>query len=188
MLSREAIEPPVRLRRPKRFRLTSGRLLGAILGTCTLIGAAAILYPRLTVEPTRMEIDRYHPSESSFQIRNIGYIPLHNVRPMIGLCALIYGVPKQQIPTCDGQLQTKLALTGWHTNILAIDEPQTIEIADLFNFTGLSDQTKLYDADISIIVDFEPWFIPFTIEREFRFYTEIESMDKMIWRSRPVNK
>jgi hypothetical protein len=86
MLSPEEQLPPTGPGHPRRFRLTLGGVFAAILAICTLVGAAAIFYPRLVVDPEQQEIDRYNTDHLSFKIRNTGYIPLFNVTPMLGVC------------------------------------------------------------------------------------------------------
>src|ERR1700722_16551940 len=125
-IEEEEHDPIVKLRRPKRFRPALNKLFGSILAVCTLIGAVAVLYPRLIVDPQN-EIDRYNTDNLAFLLRNTGYYPLYNVSPMLGICQISWGIPNS-FQRCDGPLKTRLLLTPWRTKILYPDDPQTIEL------------------------------------------------------------
>jgi len=47
---------------------------------------------------------------------------------------------------------------------------------------------KFGGADISIIVEYQPGFIPFRQEKEFRFATERASDGKLYWMTRPFDE
>jgi hypothetical protein len=99
-IEEEEHDPIVKLRRPKRFRPALNKLFGSILAVCTLIGAVAVLYPRLIVDPQN-EIDRYNTDNLAFLLRNTGYYPLYNVSPMLGICQISWGIPNS-FQRCDG--------------------------------------------------------------------------------------
>lgn len=199
-VKRKKQPPPAEKKQPsavetRRSHLTPGKVLGAIVAVIGLvlgaIGAWAVLVPKVTVDIVQHEIDRYNPKVMSFLIRNTGYIPLYDVKPSIAPCEIDYGIPGPDRRICNGHLNVGFGRTKWQSRILSPDEPQTIELGDLFSYSGkLTDETKLYVADFIVRIEFKPWFIPWFIPwrmgREFRFYGEIEDGSKMLMRSRPV--
>src|SRR5437762_1429084 len=106
------------------------RLQKGIAATVTAIGVASAivaLLPRVTVEPGG-QIDPSNPSPILFTIANTGPIPLNNVQPMLGICALIFGEPKELPERCSGALRSRLAPTPWFARQIATDERLTIRL------------------------------------------------------------
>jgi hypothetical protein len=171
----------------KRVQITLGRAVTAFLTVgAFLLAAWGILYPRLTVEVPQPEIDRYNPGILSFLIRNTGYIPLYNVKPAIAPCEIDFGIPQRRV-VCNGHLSVGFGRIQWWSKVLYPAESQTIELGDMFSYPGkLTDETKLYVADFLVRIEFQPWFVPYTMFREYRFYGEIEDANKMLMRTRPV--
>jgi hypothetical protein len=46
---------------------------------------------------------------------------------------------------------------------------------------------KLEGADVVLIVSYRPWFLPWNVERPFRFIAEMQPNDKIMWRQRPMH-
>ena len=181
MLDEETPLQAVKLRRPQRRFITLGRILSAILAVCTLLGVP-VLYPSVVVGPDNNELDRLDASTYSFTIRNTGFITLTKVKPILGLCIITFNIPINNQNICN------IDFDAWKSKTLTMDEPYTIGLGDFMKpdpgSTG--ERPELDYADISIVVVFQLWEIPYTMEREFRFYTELQKTGKMVWRSKPV--
>ena len=170
------------------------RRLGAVIGyswkltfgasvVVTILAGGAFFLPRMTVEPTSETVDESVPSPITFVIANTSVIPLWNVQPFLGVCTVdILGGgpgPKQK---CSGPLYPRMVGSNkWPKRTLGIDERYTIAIQDAF-FIGAP--TSGYD--ISIIVEYEAWFIPWTRHKEFRYETRILADHKIHWFARPL--
>jgi hypothetical protein len=68
-----------------------------------------------------------------------------------------------------------------------MDERYTIGF-DAFAPAGQVPAWKTGGADISIIVDYDPWFIPLQRRKEFRFEAFPTGDGLYQWRSRPVEQ
>lgn len=44
------------------------------------------------------------------------------------------------------------------------------------------------NADIAVIVSYEPWFIPWHREKQFRFIAKPDGQGKIYWRSWPIDE
>lgn len=172
---RKATETP-----PSRVKRAVEWLLGVATVGGFVVGLVAFL-PRVTVSsPNTTDPDTYPPI--SFEIINSGYLPLNDVSPMLGICT-IYAQPAKSRGTCNGPLLTRLAPSFWTQKSMMMDERATVRFDDVFNFRPPS---KFGGADISIIVRYMPWILPFTREKEFRFITRQEPDGKISWLSIPV--
>jgi hypothetical protein len=74
---------------------------------------------------------------------------------------------------------------AWRGHVLASDQSFTIALDDFIRFVA---SEKLGGADISIVVEYQPGFIPLRQEKEFRFATAPRVDGKLDWVSRPVEE
>jgi hypothetical protein len=188
--------PPKQTSKPKKqntahkpAKIPRSRLKQAaewLLGMATVGGFVVgllIFLPRVTVSsPVTTDPDARSPIP--FEITNSGYLPLYDVKPMLGLCE-IHSQPAKRIGTSNGPLLTKFAPSFWQQKSLTMDERATVRFDDVFEFPPPS---KFGGADISIIVSYRPWILPFMREKEFRFITRQELDGKISWLSIPVNR
>jgi hypothetical protein len=146
--------------------VTPRRLWSAILAFCTLLGVI-VLWPRITIDPDRSQIDPLHPFPVSFTIRNTGFIPLENLRIDLGLCTIWTGPPMTLPDRCQ-KVRSYLYKPEWRARRLARDEPFQIRLDDLLNIVP---PAELGAADISVRATFYPWIIPYNFQIEHRFQT-----------------
>jgi hypothetical protein len=66
-----------------------------------------------------------------------------------------------------------------------MDEAQIVRLDDVF---VLAKGQKFDGADISIAVEYQPWFVPWQLEKTFRFYTRKENDGKFSWVPRPLER
>jgi hypothetical protein len=162
-----------------------------ILGLSALVSlaAAAVFFlPRVTV-------DASGPFEASprppitFTIANTNVVPLENIKPLLGLCAmsLNFGM-KDDNPTppfnkCNGESKGYLSPTNWHYSRLAMDEKITASWDDAVHNQTPGDVDY---ADVIITVSYQPWFLPLTRYKTFRFVTHELGDGKIYWLARPL--
>jgi len=156
---------------------------GAFLAFCTILGLIA-LWPRVVVDPEQ-QIDPSNPHPISFKITNTGFIPLWNLQPGFGLCEFDASPPHDLPDRCKGPLGTIFINDHWAVAELARDETIQLRLDDLFS---VEPPSIFGAADISIVLSFNPWFLPVTRKAEFRFQTHVEKDGKLSWVPRPLNK
>jgi hypothetical protein len=172
---------------PRKSFPALAKIGAGILGLCTIVGTLVglvVLLPRMTVDSDKL-VDPLNAPPITFTLTNTGYIPLTNVRPAMGLCDFVIGPPRDIDDRCDGSLSSGFQLTKWFTKRLSMDEKHTIRLDDLFD---LSPPTQFGGANISIKISYEPWFLWFRMEKEFRFMTRMEKDGKFSWVNRPINR
>ncbi|MGH6842261.1 MAG: hypothetical protein ACREDV_09265 [Methylocella sp.] len=155
-----------------------------VLATIGLASGGATFLPHLTVDPGGA-IEPSTPYPIPFTITNRSIIPLVDVQPMLGVCEIYYGEPKNLHERCD-KMRTYFIFKPWFVHKIAPDEPYTIHLDEFFNIKG-----KFGAADISIKVEYYPWiltFWPFRTEKEFRFQTSLGTDGKLWWKDRPLEK
>jgi hypothetical protein len=169
-------------REPRSFWKNVGAVIMTIVA---LSGISAIaLWPRVTVEPGG-QIDPTQASPIYFTIANGGLIPLWNVKPRLGICEIQVGEPTDLVDRCEKGILSALVPTSWFASSLAMDEKQTLRLDDAIKIAA---PMKFGGANISIGVEYQPWFIPIRRNKEFRFSTKLERDGKMSWVQRPLNK
>ena len=183
-------QPPVLCpHKGKKLLSTAARLIGAgFLATCTVVGAAVIFVPRITVEASG-PFDASPEPPIVFTIANISIVPLADVKPRLGLCAvsLNYGIaddnPKPPFNKCTEKSTGVLAPTSWQHSRMEVDERDSVTWNDAFHnqTPGILDY-----ADIIITVAYRPWIVPWHMEKSFRFVTRKLSDGKIHWLSRPL--
>ena len=146
----------------------------------TLVGILIVFWPRVTVESEKSSIDPLNPYAIPFVITNTGFLPLTNVQPAVGVCES--GEPQALEDLCKGSLQKRLAFKGWFIKKMRMDDKYTMRLDDGLKFE------KFGGANISIVITYQPWFLWFSMEKEFRFFTRLEEDGTISWINRPIDK
>jgi hypothetical protein len=146
--------------------------------------AAALLYlPGVMVDPAGA-VDPSNPYPISFAISDANIIPLENVNVYLVICYAV-AAPVPVAPPCQPPFKTRKFKAGWRGHSLPADQPFTIVLDDFLRFAP---PAIFGGADISIIVEYQPWFVPVRQEKEFRFATELGTDGKLYWASRPADE
>jgi hypothetical protein len=163
----------------------SKRSLPALAAAIVVGGAtAALMYlPGVTVDPVG-PVDPSNPYPIGFTIASANLIPLNDVNVYLVICYAV-AVPAPSAPTCQPPYKTRKFKAGWRGHALAADRPFTVVLDD---FLRLAPPAKFGGADISIIVEYQPWLVPLRQEKEFRFATELGTDSRLYWASRPVGE
>jgi len=165
---------------------TRGRRSLAALAAAVSAGgaAAALMYlPGVTVDPVR-PVDPSNPYPIAFTIADRNVIPLNDVNVYLMVCYAV-AVPAPSAPICQPPYKTRKFKAEWRGHALAADQPFMIVLDD---FLRLAPAAKFGGADLTIIVEYQPWLVPFRQEKEFRFATELGTASKLYWASRPVDE
>lgn len=162
------------------------RIYKVVVYIVAIIGLAASIVtflPRITVD-AGVQIDPGKPYPIPFTITNAGVVPITSVQPAIGLCSF-WTEPKTQSGTCEKSLATRLVMPQWFVHELKKDEKHVIRLDDLFR---IAHPARFGGADISIVISYYLWIIPFQREIEFRFVTRKEIDGMLSWVPQPLNK
>jgi hypothetical protein len=169
-------DTPAALKRNRSLRALAAAVLAG--GT-----AAAVMYlPGVTVDPEG-PVDPSNPYPIAFAISDANFIPLNNVNAYLVICYAA-AAPAPPAQACPLPYKTRLFKAGWRDHSLSADRQFTIVLDDFLRFTA---PDKFGGADISIVVEYQPWLIPIREEKEFRFATEPRIDGKLEWISRPVD-
>jgi hypothetical protein len=138
-----------------------------------------------TIDP----VDPDNPFSSRFTITNTGFIALENVSVGIAPGKIDWG--GDAVLRTEGPLSDKshvLMSSNWQNHELRMDEPYTITPSDVFSPRGVQgpDNRPIQSADIAIIVTYQPWFIPWSRSRAFRFQARRGAAGKFLWYSVPL--
>lgn len=174
---------------PKERSKWHSRLWAGALAVATLIGgyvAVLTLLPRVTIK-SASDLD---PATTSpiipFTIGNTGFIALYDVQPMVGICSIDVAGARVPVrfagPNCNGPLRARISPPNWKASRLEVDEKYQIRLDDAFKGVTIT------NAEISIVVEFQIWFYPQRIRKEFRFSTRKEANGKLTWMPRPLEK
>jgi hypothetical protein len=161
----------------------------ALLALATLIGIPAFVLtvvPRVSVSSPSAPLDANNVLSVSFDISNTGYVPLNDVSAKLAAGHI-------SAPNGGGLIESRLKpngvpyfdvyfpiLPGQHHH-LGIDERFTINPESQLG--GYIDK-----ADIAIVVSYQPWIIPITSEKRFRFLAVKDGQGRTYWRSWPIDE
>ncbi|MGC1778577.1 MAG: hypothetical protein WBB34_11565 [Xanthobacteraceae bacterium] len=166
------------------------KFFAGILAVATLVGGVAAVVaflPRMTVEASG-PFDVSPLPVVTFTVTNTGVMPLEDVSPRLGFCALgiNFGMTDNPVPPfnkCNGNSTGFLSPTNWQHRRLNVDVPFTVTWDDAFhNQTG----GQVDYADVIVTVAYRPWFLPWHREKTFRFVTRKMSDNKLYWFARPL--
>jgi hypothetical protein len=174
-----------RTSRDPQTALKQGRLLRSLAAAALVGGAAAalIFLPGVAVDPDG-PVDPSHPYPISFTIADANFVPLNNVNVYLEIC-YVAPAPAPPVQPCQPPYKTRLFKAAWRDRALAADQPFAVTLDDFMRFAP---PEKLGGADIAIIVEYQPWFVPLRQEKEFRFRTVSLSDGKLLWISRPPDE
>jgi hypothetical protein len=187
---------PTRKKEPRRKRQQLAQLQGGnywtlfwsiVGGIALVLGLAASVVtflPRLSIEAPP-QFDPTTTSPIPFVITNTGFVPLMNVKLGIGICEIgvdltEFGHPEK----CDGSLGFRINQPWWYIKRLGHDEKHVVRLDEILDIQ----RRVRFAADISIVVIYQPWFLPFQREAEFRFLKKEEKDGKISWLPRPLFK
>jgi hypothetical protein len=172
---REKQQPPQQPpQKPRRLWTAAKTLFAATLAFCTLLGIA-VLWPRITIEPYGA-FDPSSPSPLQFKISNIGFVPLTDIAPRLGICRLAWQGRPALLGPCDPPRY--LVPAGWQHAQMGMDEWYLISLDDAFK---TPQPTAFESGDISIYVEYHPWFLPWTRHKESGFFTKKQNDGKLYW-------
>jgi hypothetical protein len=155
------------------------------LAAAALVGgvtAAVVFLPGVTVE-AQGPVDPSNPYPISFMIADANLIPLNNVNAYLVICYVV-AAPAPPVHVCQPPFDTRLFKADWRGHSLGAHAPFTITLDD---FLRLAAPAKFGGADISIIVEYQPWLFPVRQEKEFRFATQPGIDGKLYWIARAVD-
>jgi hypothetical protein len=153
-----------------------------LLGVATIIGAAVVFLPRPTVTQGD-PVDSQNPFSAPFTVANTGIITLAHVD--IGfVVGQITTEPARLDPNwktdwTNPEHRTLIRKPEWSNRRLGMDDRFTITPGDLFTL-------KLGDAEMAIVVDYDPWWIPWRREKVFRFNAHKQSNGLSYWYAVPL--
>ena len=153
-----------------------------VLGLLLALVGLIVFWPRLTVESSG-PVDPANPLSSAFTITNTGFIKLSDVDVSFGMGQMGFGgvaLRPNFVPTFTA-LQT---MREWSGHSLARDEAYTVTLSDFVNGGG---PEPLTGADIAIVVQFKPWFLPWKCEEGRRFVTKKQTDGRLYWYHYPLD-
>jgi hypothetical protein len=179
--------PESRGQAPSDARAASkqGRALRALATAilCGGVAAAVMLLPGVTVDPEG-PLDPGNPYPISFKIADANLIPLDNVNAYLVIC-WVAAAPAPLAQRCQSPDKVRLFKAAWRDHALTRDQSFTITLDDFMRFAA---PAKFGGADISIIVEYQPWRIPIRQEKEFRFTTLPQIDGKLYWIARSLDE
>jgi hypothetical protein len=169
---------------PAQSRRGVGRVARALITLFTILAGAVgltVVWPRVTVEPTDVS-EASNPFSGIFKVANLQNYPLHDVRiEAFPWCTKIGRGTDTTPPTrCERGMPS--SKREWNHRTIAADDSYQVEVGNVLFATPAA----LLYADISIKVTFEPWFTPYHLQREFRFYTRRKDDGTIEWLHRPL--
>ena len=172
----------------KRWWTPVRRISAAIAGAIAFAAAGVTFLPRITVEASG-PFEASAPPPVTFTIANVGIVPLEEVKPRLGFCALgiNFGLkddnPVPPFKKCNGTSSGFLAPANWQHSRLDMDEKFTVTWDDAFH-----NQTpgQVDFADVILTVAYQPWVLPWHREKTFRFVTRKLPDQKLYWFPRPL--
>ena len=161
-----------------------GRALRALAAALLAGGTAAavLLLPGVVVAPEGT-LDPANPYPISFKIADANFVPLNNVNAYLVICYAAPALAPSPQP-CQSPGKTLLFKAGWRDHALAADQSFTITLDDFMRFVP---PAKFGAADISIMVEYQPWLIPVRQQKEFRFTTLPQIDGKLYWIARSLD-
>ena len=168
-------QPPTKWWTPLR------RIIAGGAATIAFLAAALALLPRVSIEQA-LAPDVSTGSWGTFEIANTGYIPLTDTRTSMGICFIGGAITEPPNYVCHGPLKSRSHFMPWDHPWLGIDEKFTIGLDKLIQFPP-----GRY-ADISLIVSYKPWFLPWRMEKEVKFVTMLARDGREYWSARPASE
>jgi len=155
---------------------------------CTIVGLLLYLVPRVSVVPSD-PVEIGNPFSASFTITPSNIFPLRNVGACVGTIEIDV-LPRtfsqeKRPPITNVTNITCITEQDWNNHNLSADEKFTI--TPYTTFMPGDQFAVLAGADIAIVVDYQPWFIPIRRRQAFRFVTHRFSDGSYRWYSYPLD-
>jgi hypothetical protein len=152
------------------------KVLAGMGGAIGLVAALVTFVPHVLIVPD-VPPDQVSGSLGTFQIENVGIVGLSDVQTYIGICS--GNNPHYQ---CKGSLQSRLHFLRWDHPWVGPDDRYSIDLKDFWRMPGFKWM------DMSLIVSYRPWFLPWRREFEVRFITDFQPDGKVVWAARPSSE
>jgi hypothetical protein len=198
---RHPTAPPIQNRQPPSAQppATPGKSLGKIARAAwflhwkavvagsvivTIVAGFLFLWPPRVGVSSSGPFDASDPLSTSFSIKNTWVLPLDKVQASLGLCK--FQVTPQLLfqGNCNQMGTVRIAVPKWNTpRYLDVDEQFSVVIADVFNTPA----KEFAGGDITVAVNFRPWIVPITMERQFRFVANRQRDGKFYWTPEALN-
>jgi hypothetical protein len=142
----------------------------------------------------------------SFKLRNTGVIPLTNLSVAVGFCSIQtkrkdFYITPNNCATPSGLPVLRIGAPEWGGHRLTHEETFTVSLADEMSIrthkytvenprviAGLKTLSDLVSANVVVVVTYDPWFIPYTQQKPFRFVVQTQPNDKVMWKSVPFDR
>jgi hypothetical protein len=180
-------KPPKRTKRKHQIeephsKKTRSLIIGSVLGLATVLGVPAALLtllPRISVASSD-PVDPNDTLSASFTISNNNFIPLRHVTATLLINEVQpFGVPlDRDIPAAE--MGSGFVRPAWTNHSLDMDDKFTVSPSDIVHFTTPR------EASIAILVSYQPWIVPWTRRKVFRFATHRQTDGKLYWYSLPA--
>jgi hypothetical protein len=158
-----------------------------ILGSATLLGtflAIVTFLPRPVVS-VGDPVDPNNPFSVTFTTTNTTMIPLHHVNIYYALGEVDVS-PLPFTPVSQPNFEeygVKIIKPEWKDHTLGMDERFTITLTDAF--LCCKPGLPVQGAELGIIVEYNPWVLPWKREKTFAFVTHRQSNGELYWYSVP---
>ncbi len=160
------------------------RLGWVVTAISLLLGAVGLtaIWPQVTIDPTNAP-QPSNPFSGIFKVENGQLYPIENVRIEAYMWCVKMGRGTDTTPPSmcmKGNIAS--SKREWNGRTIADHDAYEVTVGDVLFSTP---QYLLY-ADISIKVTYQPWFIPYRLEREQRFYTRRKDDGEIEWLHKPL--
>lgn len=157
------------------------------LALCTVAAFLVVWIPRVSVTPGDPVLHG-DPFSASFTIKASNIFPLYHVRALIASIDIV-AEPLSFDENSRGQITNVDHLScitekDWNHHTLSGDEKYSITPYSLY--VPSNQFAVLAGADIAIVVDYQPWFIPIRRRQVFRFVTHHFPNGEYRWFSYPL--
>src|SRR6185437_14459547 len=177
--------------------------------SAVFIGVAALeLLSRLSVDIS-VPLDAAKAFSAQFSVVNTDIIPLNHVIFLVGICRVDMNVSRpfnprtprvltirgdnsrftSGAPGCTGPNGGRFSDRSWSNHKLVPKEKFSATLDPVFDWMTpqqLRDDVTIRSADIRIVVQFQPWIMPWQRELEFRFVTQKGPDGGLHWAARPL--
>jgi hypothetical protein len=155
---------------------------GGLITTISLGLGALVLWPQVSITPTGPP-QPSNPFSGVFKIENGQFYPVEKVAIEAYLwCGKIGSGTDSTPPTMCKKGNIANSKKEWNNRTIAGHDAYEITVGDVL----FSTPHRLLYADISIKVMYQPWFVPFRLEREQRFYTRRKDDEEIEWLHKPL--
>ncbi len=154
------------------------RAWGVLAGISTLLGLLAIFsyWPQISVEPSAAADLSANPLSQAFRVTNEKGYPIEDLNVEVSLrCAKIGRSDTSPINKCEPSMHTQSRRWAKHT--LGPHEPYDVNPGEVMFVTP----NALLYAQLDLFVSFQPWKIPWSFSRAFRFETRRLSDGTIQW-------